>query len=644
MNLIDEIVSKWSDVAFILEEDVSNDPFIKAAKKRLSASLGDKLRNDAELQNKADELGINKDFTSKGYLEAKKDAFKNLNISQSVTDKVKKVVSILKAITNSTGGQNWNTLRRMVDDNQTDGMSYNEILRMKDFIDSQDLRYMYDPSIKLAKKNALKFGNKMDKEGNLDDTNFDMNNITDRHLKQWLSGGERKFKFTEDEAYIEVKRGILNKYLMSSYGIQLDIPNLSLGNRKVKDALLINFTSAFRCPAWNECLLKHSCYARNSEGMYYHNEKVGNDKKHLMWEAGHNDPQLMKLIIDMLKAYVVDYGSVKQEIADIIKSNKTDSEFASFLEKIGGRFNINTFAQLDYRDMPASILEILKNHTRVRDIRLNENGDFIAQWLLDEFDKVAGDFRLIGVNTAAYSCRNLNFEGIKNIIINASRVTMKGSAIARYFYALPAAMYDAFEDTYNGTNISNGFNVISRKPMPLYSIDSAGNKVPNGSYYYKCPCGRSDFSMNGKQLKEVNCYQCHLCYEATDGEMLNKLNSTGGKYIVFVKAHGIKSNLLNNKREQYVAKTVGVSKNYDFGKADDGNAYGSEGMEIDSDTIHESIEQKSGLGQNEAYGLITNNAIHSINEHLNGIFVNGIDSMNEQKKIFWNNFNRLVND
>ena len=378
MNLIDEIIDKWSDVAFILEEDVSNDPFIKAAKKRLSASLGDKLRNDAELQNKADELGINKDFTPKGYLEARKDAFKNLNISQSVTDKVKKAAQILKAITNSSGGQNWNTLRRMVDDNQTDGMSYNEILRMKDFIDSQDLRYMYDPSIKLAKKSTLKFGNKMDKEGNLDDTNFDMNNITDRHLKQWLSGGERKLNFTEDEAYIEVKRGILNKYLMSSYGIQLDIPNFSLGNKKVKDALFINFTSAFRCPAWNECLLKHACYARNSEVLYYRNEKLGNDKKHLMWEAGHNDPQLMKLIIDMLKAYVVDYGSVKQEIADIIKSNKTDSEFASFLEKIGGRFNINTFAQLDYKDMPGSILEILKSHTRVRDIRLNENGMFLG--------------------------------------------------------------------------------------------------------------------------------------------------------------------------------------------------------------------------------------------------------------------------
>ena len=635
MNLIDEIVDKWSDVAFILEEDVSNDPFVKAAKKRLSASLDDKLRTDTELQNKADELGINKDFTSKGYIEAKKDAFKNLNISQSVTDKVKKVVSILKAITNSTGGQNWNTLRRMVDDNQTGGMSYNEILRMKDFIDSNDLRYMYDPSIKLAKKSTLKFGNKMDKEGNLDDTNFDMNNITDSHLKRWLSGGERKSNFTEDEAYIEVKRGILNKYLMSSYGIQLDIPNLSLGNRKVKDALLINFTSAFRCPACNECLLKHSCYARNSEGMYYHNEKVGNDKKHLMWEAGHNDPQLMKLIIDMLKAYVVDYGSVKQEIADIIKSNKTDSEFASFLEKIGGRFNINAFAQLDYRDMPGSILEILKSHTRVRDIRLNENGDFIAQWLLDEFDKVAGDFRLIGVNTAAYSCRNLNFEGIKNIIINASRITMKGSAIARYFYALPTAMYDAFEDTYNGTNINNGPNVISRKPMPLYSVDASGNKVPNGNYYYKCPCGRSDFSVNGKPLKEVNCYQCHLCYEAPDAEMLNKLNSTRGKYIVFVKAHGIKANLLNNKREQYVAKTLGVSKNYDFGKADYGHV---------DNTIHENIEHQDGLDQNEAYGLITNNAIHSINEHLNGIFTNGVDSMNEQKKIFWNNFNRLVND
>ena len=112
-------------------------------------------------------------------------------------------------------------------------------------------------------------------------------------------------------------------------------------------------------------------------------------------------------------------------------------------------------------------------------------------------------------------------------------------------------------------------------------------------------------------------------------------DSNGNTVIDILKKKIVGVNSINNKREQSVAKTVGVSKNYDFGKADDGPV---------DNTIHENIEHQDGLGQNEAYGLITNNAIHSINEHLNGIFVNGIDSMNEQKKIFWNNLNKLVND
>ena len=32
-----------------------------------------------------------------------------------------------------------------------------------------------------------------------------------------------------------------------------------------ENTLIVNFTTAIGCPAWNECLVKHACYARQTE-------------------------------------------------------------------------------------------------------------------------------------------------------------------------------------------------------------------------------------------------------------------------------------------------------------------------------------------------------------------------------------------
>lgn len=641
MDLIDKIIDKWSSIAFVLNEDTANDKFIKMAKGKLSKSLSDKLKSDDNLIGVADEIGINPNFKEKDVYKERQNALNGLDLSPQITEKAKNVIDILRKVTGKTGGQNWERLKNMVSNGQTYGLSYNEILRMKDFIDSLDLMYMYDRSISPSSKVVLKYGNKIASDGSLDDSDFDLNNMVGRDVTNWMGASSRRYKYTRDEAVFQMKRNMVDRYLASTYGIEMEIPNFSLGNKKVKDALLINFTSAFRCPAWNECLVKHACYARSGEGRHYGNEKLSNDKKHLLWEAGHNDPELMKLIVNMLRAYVVDYTSAIPEVKDMVSEKNKSQEFYELISKVGPKVNGDKFASLEFSELPQQVLEILKQHTRVKDIRLNENGDFIGQWLLDEFDKVAGDFRLIGVNTAAYSCRNLNFEGIKNIVINASRISMKGDSVARYFYAVPQKMYDAMSDTYEGKNISNEFNSISRIPIPLCSVGPDGSMTPNGNYYYKCPCGRTDFSVNGKALKNVNCYQCHLCYEIPDDRIKQLLSQSGGKYIVFVKAHGSMANKLDNKREMQIANTVGVPEGYVFGLEDSGEGYDTSDLDYSgTDSMHESVEPSIMLSQNEAINAITNNAITSMNEHLGGL---GEMAISEQKKMFWKKINEMEN-
>lgn len=636
MNNIIDIIDSFITPSFILTEakGVTDDKYINNAKKALGDRLQSKLQSDDYLRNKADEIGFNVNFNpQEKYLEREK-AFPNLQLSPEVNERTKKTIYILKQITNSTGGQNWNTLKNMVANNETFGMTYNEVLRMKDFVDGLNLRYLYDESAKIP--DGDKFGINGDVE------QLDLNNLTDKAIEKWREGSEeRKWKYTNDEAFLEMKRNMLNKYLNSTYGVEAEIPNFSLGNKKVKDALMINFTSAFRCPAWNECLVRHACYARSGE-LQHNNAKLSNDKKHLMWESAHEDPQMMGLIENLLKAYVVDYNGLNKKITPLIRANKKNPEFSEFVSKVGARCNSEKLSMVKFSEMPQAVLDVVAQNTRVRDIRLNENGDFINQWLLDEFDRIAGEFKLIGVTSAAYSCRNLNFKGIKNIVVNASRIEMEGDCIVRYFYAIPEDMYNGFADTYKGTSISDEFNAIQRVPQPLYSIDENGNKILNGNYYYKCPCGRKDFKIKGRKDSSeegINCYQCHLCYEAQSPEMAKKLAEHGGKLIVFVKAHGVSKNILGDEREAKVSSSVGVPFSY----TPKPKEVKKTRTRKTKKGVNESFEGDSNILQSdeEAYQVIADNAIYSMYEHMNGIANNQNNMMQEQKNMFWAKFNKL---
>ena len=613
-RIADDIINE-SIVLTEEEKYVKGDKYVDMFKKGVKDRLVNRLKTDANLQKTASEIGINPNYSESGEMDAMNNLVKGGNIKQEVTDNVKKVIELLRTVTSNNGSIDW---RRLKDNSQSYGMNYSDVMRIKDFIDANDLRYLYDRSVS-AKGKMEKFGIKIDSEGNFDDSEFNLNTLSDDHYKDWYD--TRKDKIPEFLSRAMMKKSILDKYTQSTYGISVDCPNFSLGNAKVTEALMINFTSAFRCPAWNECLVKHACYARAGEVRHYNNVKPSNDRKHLMWEACQDDPEMLKMVYDLLKAYVVDWNKLS----------------AFYKPKAKNRVKIADAVKMNFSEMDGDLIEAVKQCKRVSYIRLNENGDFINQHLLDKIDELAGDFKLIGVNTAAYSCKNLKFDKLKNIIINASRINMEGPTIQRYFYAVPVKMYEAFPDTYTSRSMSNSFDSIGKVPQPLFSYVN-GKKMPNGNYYYKCPCSRNDFTLldkNGKAMSKdsVNCYQCHLCYEQNDEALREKLQN-GGKFIVFVKAHGSKANLLDSSRENEIVRTVGVPENYEFGLTDNGIGYSDE-LESESVKNKKPLVTENTLinSENEAFNEITKNAVYSMTQRF--------DSMSMQESKFKNILNRL---
>ena len=613
----------------IVLNEAPNDRFIRGFKDRIANTIQTRMQNDDDFRTQADELGINSDYSNKGKTDYKNQIMsRNGRFNSSVNDEVKAVVNILKGVTNSTGGINFKVLKSNADagnykvnDNQT--LTYSRILRIKDFIDSMSLRHLYDNSVaptKISKfglkpaSELTKLGKDAEGEENYDPARdpkyFNINNVSDEMLND--ANKELKSKGKKIMTKAQYKAKILNKYLQSAYGINFNAPSFDLGNKKVVGALMINFTSAFKCPAWNECLVKHACYARAGEARHYDNAKTSNDRKNLMWLAANNDPKMMSLVYDLLKAYIVSWTQVEKILK---KSPDLFNSIDNDIEKL---------STMKFSEMPDEIIGVIKQCKRVSYIRLNENGDFINQNLLDSIDEMAGDFKLIDVQTAVYSCRNLNFENLKNIIINASRMEMNGPTIQRYFYAIPVKMYEAFKDTYTSNSMSNSFDSIGKVPAPLFYIDENGNKTPNGSYYYKCPCSREDFTLisdNGevKPNSEVNCYQCHLCYEKNDPSWVEKLGENG-KLFVFVMAHGTFANLLDEKREREIIQKVGVPESYQPGVRDNGQGYDDteDSLQTESRQLITEIQSM----QNEAFKVITENAIYSMTKRFSEMGIN----------------------
>lgn len=518
-------------------------------------------------------------------------------ISQSVNDDIKRVVKILQdeKYTLKNGVVDMDRLKRDYPDD------FHELLRLKNFIDRNGLTYLYD---KTANVPTHMYGT-----GNEGDINkLDFNNITQKEVDDYRNRGKNK-TLTNWQILAKMREKVVNEYLEAKYGIGIETPDISysLGNSKLPDdTLIVNFTSAMNCPAWNECLLKHSCYARNSEKQHG-NVFRANENKGLYWIATQNDPTLLKYMFTFVRTFTFDYEKINTELK---KQGLIDENVSA-----------NMISEYDLTSdfFTPEITEIMIANKTANKIRLNENGDFVGQWLVDAWDNEAGKYAKFGITVSAYTCRNFNYSAIKNIVLNVSRTFISKTGdnkngIARHFIALPEDVYNALDETYSGQNnelmLKN--NSVQPNPQPLYDIVTQKGKTllqPNGKIYYKCPCDRKLGS------KEINCYQCQLCYLPKE---------TTSEMYVFVRAHGTLRGAL--KGYDLIKNRIGVSEHF---------------LEKNKNTFKEAIEPQSSFKDSakQGIGCVTNNAIKSLYQHMSSLS-NG--NMNESKNVIKITQNELV--
>ena len=504
--------------------------------KNTQAEIANRIDNliangDENLMATINRLGFNVSFNKNdrkdflqglyGTNQTEKDEVKK--ISKEVSEKILNYANELKQYINSTGGFRETLLKLPVE-------KRNELLCARDLLDKIGLNALYDPSIK-KRDNDLQYGLYYDENGNIQTDKFDINLYSDKKLENFGGDVEKLYA------------SLLNRYVDSMYGVKLKMPQemFQNGNHKLpNDTLILNFTSAERCPAWNTCIVKNACYARSVE-KFRSSAMYANAMKNVMWEAGHSDPELLRLLFRLLREYAVNYRT----LSFALKKKKI------FNKETGKPWTPEELSALRFSDkkFPKEAISEIKNNSaikRINNIRLNENGDFIGQWLVDAVDIEAGDFKRIGVGVTAYTCRNLSYEGISNIIINASNTAVNGETVVRRFLALEEDIYDAYDETYGGINNSlridrNG--KVKLNPQPLFK-----NGNPTGEYYYKCPCGRLDEIKD----KKADCYMCQTCY------LPQKYNNK--PYYVFVRVHGTAKEEFEGNRK---SMDFGVSLNYD---------------------------------------------------------------------------------
>jgi len=443
--------------------------------------------------------------------------------------------------------------------NDCDNPHLNELMRMKDTLDMLNLTYLYMPLTKWREnmpKSTTPLGDKAiydaikkEIEKNPNEVPQAINNLKLRFdneaINAWAREGETRMKkYGEvvdgkknikdgvfEDMEVEYLTNLVDKLISNSYGVGLDIPNtpFTYGNSKLpKDTLVINFTSAHRCPAWNDCLVKYACYARTSEHGYSKTLYVKNKKLHALWKASEfegKNQTILNAMKQLIRMYIISlenfYRAVSKQpdAGELLMGLKRDT----WKEVIYNKLNESGFDGLSDRER-----EIINDPKfrikRVSDIRLNEEGDFIGQWLLDAVDTFAGELGKINISVVAYTCRNLNLDGIRNIIINASKSIIgsngqggSADAVARRFYAVTPEFYNSMDETY-ATQVERGTNKPLRVGPPTYITTEPGGDahiIPfpqplydeQGDflhkYYYKCPCGRGETKDFSKKEEEI---------------------------------------------------------------------------------------------------------------------------------------------
>lgn len=602
-SLVEEILNE----SVILKEDeefIDNYDKVNDWKKRQSNYARQRIKNkifdilDSDntdkknaLRNASKESGVNLDnfYSSKdeyyGDMISTYNLMNGKNISNSVRDDIINAIEVLRKYIDPLSGK---IKEDMANDLGKENTIY--IMNMKRFLDRQGLTYLYDKTYYSKNEETdeitpikPQFGlpswdpNKDEELFPMDlirarlDLN-DYSSLTPSEINNYLKDKKNQSEFKGERGLEYViqsnKKTLVKRYIDSRYGMQFDVPSFSVGNMKLKKTLIINFSSAMGFPAWDNCLVKHACYARASEkGIHGGQQYAANEKKRMLWLTATSDPTLEELLKSYLRATVINYDKVLKKCfknEDVTVETLIDTPLSEFDEEV---------------------LNVIAKNCIVRDIRFNENGDFLSQEILEMADRIAEEFKLIGVNTSAYTCMTLNYSNIRNIILNASKQGLdttdpKGDNFARYFVCVPHSVYENYPDDV--WEINNALETIT--PRPIETVK------PNGesAWLYKCPCDHTLFDSK----KKTNCYQCHMCYEP------NKLQ--GGDVFVIVESHGPAEKRLNLLKPSNYYNMIGMPKHIKLKKPISAT---ESSLHINSDI----------LNSDEAVNTICDNAISSMN-------------------------------
>ena len=583
---------------------------------------------------------------------------------------------------------------------------------------------------------------------------LDLTDVPSESIISYFADGTRAEKYGklvdmanagDGEAFATLKnlyfKAEFDKILNGKFGYNFNIPGAmyTYGNAKLpNDTLVINFTSAHKCPAWSECLVGYACYARGSEHNYPGLLKKNNNL-HLMWQAALEDDELMDAMERVIKMYLINPENIARALLDnektknkwlrILTNGKTEfnqinaltnsqmempkdailpvssaekkenenkSLLGSILENMeleapqkrikepaGAKANLGSYLYDKnwgevFSKQDIAVIKATDGALRARFIRLNEEGDFIVQKLLDKFNEFAGEFKLLGISTAAYTCRNLNFSGIRNIIINASTIHVgtKGEedgdvseVIARRFFAVSEELYNSLEDTYvptkkkfeyippiepeeeevgeNGKKKKKKKKKVDNSPIvPLHNVNGKptvkyalkpytldDNTTPvtfNDKYdkngptikrrlYYKCPCGRLGYGegVGAKPIK-MDCYMCRMCYEPK--------NQNTGEIYVLVKVHGENIDSFDIDKANTERGINGKMATYKEAR----NIFGNR------------LCEETQYAENKAHEIIAENCEKSVQNHITEMIENQNAAMQMENKNFSNFMNRMT--
>ena len=510
-----------------------------------------------------------------------------------------------------------------------DAKTQEEVWKLKDFLDKEGLTIIYRKSSKpksIKQRYGMTINNDLSKKNSImkAEVNWetpiqnvldalDFTNITDSELREYYDGtrvkwinaklnsmgygttvapnGEHVKVDKNSDAWNEAGKDIAKegklkqlaeRYVQRTYGMRFTFGDgkkvFSFGNKKIDDrTVIINFEAALRCPAWNRCLLKDACYARNTE-KNYDPTLNRNLRTNLIWQQTRGDEKLTQLMLELVRVYIFNYD------AAVKMANKMGYR---------GKFSKESLSELSMAEIQEKfgdeVLDIMSKTKRADVVRLNEDGDFIGQWLVDMWEGWAADFKLAGVAVAAYTCRALNYEKVSNMILNISQEHLvagqNSPGFSHFFFAVEPEEYDQLEETYmtittdeygsekavpgnNGPSYNSNGQVV---PMYRRLVDEENNIK---GYYYKCPCGRlrpetedngTEDIAEGKKPKsdnKVDCYRCRICYgRDADTQIVDETGQApqkGMPVYVLVSVHGA------NKGEYEAERNIGKRKIKDW--------------------------------------------------------------------------------